>query len=329
VSNLSGSAPSFKSSAPTSYAANSEYSKDLITRGEQMKVMDLLDLDLGGGDNQTVMQHPPPSQQNYPQQRLEIIPDTLAGQLGQLQMDNTNRSYVSPKGIMLTAAAAKGMEIHGTFARRDGEMHLDITVFNKAMQPLTDFAVQFNKNTFGILPAAMLQVRSPLPPGQSADTSLPLMINAITHCEPCVPINQLQIALKNNVGVFFFHTPVPLHILLREDGLMSQSDFLPAYKDDKNDVALGTANGLKFADIAALRQKLSTNNVFCVAERQIEDRYYLYLSSKLMDGSAFMTEMQTQATQGAIISCTIQVKSMINGLADVFKQSLLDIVQSQ
>lgn len=41
---------------------------------------------------------------------------------------------------------AKGLEISGTFSRRQGHMYMDMTFTNKALQHMTDFAVQFNKN---------------------------------------------------------------------------------------------------------------------------------------------------------------------------------------
>jgi len=81
---------------------------------------------------------------------------------------------VLPKKVLLPASAAKGLEIHGTFARRGGKIFLEVTFTNRALQPMSDFAFQFNTNTFGITPVGALQVRSPLPPNQSADTALQL-----------------------------------------------------------------------------------------------------------------------------------------------------------
>ena len=41
---------------------------------------------------------------------------------------------------------AKGLEISGTFSRRQGHMYMDMSFTNKALQHMTDFAIQFNKN---------------------------------------------------------------------------------------------------------------------------------------------------------------------------------------
>lgn len=48
--------------------------------------------------------------------------------------------------IWLPAVKAKGLEISGTFSRRQGQMYMDMTFTNKALQHMTDFAIQFNKN---------------------------------------------------------------------------------------------------------------------------------------------------------------------------------------
>lgn len=40
----------------------------------------------------------------------------------------------------------KGLEISGTFARRAGVIQMEMTLTNKAMSVMTDFAIQFNRN---------------------------------------------------------------------------------------------------------------------------------------------------------------------------------------
>lgn len=43
---------------------------------------------------------------------------------------------------------AKGLEISGTFARRAGVIQMEMTLTNKAMSVMTDFAIQFNRNRY-------------------------------------------------------------------------------------------------------------------------------------------------------------------------------------
>lgn len=136
----------------------------------------------------------------------------------------------------------KGVEISGVFVRRNGQIALDLTIFNRALQNVGDFGLQINKNTFvqqsvaschqvcafnrwmdcdgaasfGILPAGHLNVRNPLPPNQSFDTTLSLTLNSLTHSQPCTPINNIQ--------VVYFEC---LHLLLGSFSLSAPPNSLP------------------------------------------------------------------------------------------------------
>ncbi|KAH3883522.1 hypothetical protein DPMN_007518 [Dreissena polymorpha] len=41
----------------------------------------------------------------------------------------------------------------------------------------------------------------------------------------------LQVAVKNNIDVFYLSTQVPLHVLFTEDGEMDKKVFLATWKD--------------------------------------------------------------------------------------------------
>merc|ERR1712107_793223 len=91
----------------------------------------------------------------------------------------------------------------------------DMTLANKAMQPMNGFGIQFNKNSFGLAPAQPLNVPS-IPPSQSVDISLPL--NTSGPIQKMDPLTNLQVAIKNNIDVFYFATIVPTHVYFGEDG---------------------------------------------------------------------------------------------------------------
>lgn len=98
-------------------------------------------------------------------------------------------------------------------------MYMDMTFTNKALQHMTDFAIQFNKNrwvarplsdshhlsaqlqafsrllpprcSFGMIPTSPLPIHTPLMPSQSIDASLP--INTIGPVMKMDPLNNLQV----------------------------------------------------------------------------------------------------------------------------------------
>ena len=119
--------------------------------------------------------------------------------------------YMAPKAVWLPAVKAKGLEISGIFTHRQGHVYMEMTFTSKALQHMTDFAIQFNSNRFGVIPSTPLAIPTPLVPNQSIDGSLPL--NTLGPFMKIVPLNNLQVAVKNNTDVFYFSCLVPLNVL--------------------------------------------------------------------------------------------------------------------
>ncbi|KAK0071314.1 hypothetical protein PV325_013137 [Microctonus aethiopoides] len=64
-------------------------------------------------------------------------------------------------------------------------------------KPMSGFAIQLNKNSFCLTPAAPLQVPAPLGPGASVEVSI---ISSTTGAvQRMDPIDNLQIAINNNI----------------------------------------------------------------------------------------------------------------------------------
>ncbi|KAI8910195.1 adaptin N terminal region-domain-containing protein [Gorgonomyces haynaldii] len=101
---------------------------------------------------------------------------------------------------LLSAETANGLSLKGSFAKRDG-LYLDLVFENKAQSVMNDFAIQFNVNTYGITPAQALVVPD-LVGGQKYETSL-LLANTGGK-QQMDPPNLIQIAIKNNLGVYYF-----------------------------------------------------------------------------------------------------------------------------
>lgn len=53
-----------------------------------------------------------------------------------------------------------------------------------------------------------------------------------------------QVAIKNDLDVFYFSTTIPLHVLFVEDGQMDKRVFLQAWKDipAQNEVQFNMSN---------------------------------------------------------------------------------------
>lgn len=63
---------------------------------------------------------------------------------------NIKNSFSKNWNISLLVTTRFLLIVVGTFSRRQGQIYMDMTFSNKAMQAMGDFAIQFNKNRYGI-----------------------------------------------------------------------------------------------------------------------------------------------------------------------------------
>ena len=207
---------------------------------------------------------------------------------------------------------------------------MDMSFSNRAMAPMTTFAIQLNKNSFGVQPAQPLQVRTPLQPNASVDTSLSLnTAGAVQKMEPLCNLqvlfftfnhsqtrNILQVAVKNDVDVLYFACVMPMHIFFADDGLMEKMTFLQSWQEiassNEKQYTIENTRGLR-ADAIIARLQVTTqflwtlsyshictqaNNVFPVAQRTVDGRNLLYHSVKFTNNLWLMAELNL-AEEGA------------------------------
>ncbi|KAH1011484.1 hypothetical protein HUJ04_000845 [Dendroctonus ponderosae] len=176
-----------------------------VIPNQESLIGDLLSMDLGG------TAAPPPVPAAAPTSNVDL----LGGGLDVL-------------ALWLPADKGKGLVIQGTFARRSGQIYMELNLTNKAMQAMVGFAIQFNKNSFGLSPSVPMNV-SALQPGQSLEYSLPL--GTTGPVQRMEPLTTLQVAIKNNVDVFYYACQIPIQILFIEDGTLDKRVFLTTWRD--------------------------------------------------------------------------------------------------
>ena len=234
-------------------------------------------------------------------------------------MPSTSTFFTPPKQVWLPAMRGKGLELSGTFTRRAGSIVMEMTFSNKAMSAMTGFAIQFNKNSFGLSAAQPLSVPSPLNPNQSVDVSLPLSNTG--QIQKMDPLTNLQVAIKNNVDVFYFSCIVPMNVYCTEDGAMDKRIFLSTWKEipPQNEAQFVIENVPLTAD--QLSEKLQKNNVFTIAKRNVDGQDMLYQSVKLTNGVWVLTELKIQPGNPTItlsLKCrTMDVAPAINQMYEV------------
>ncbi|KAJ1964008.1 hypothetical protein GGI12_001701 [Dipsacomyces acuminosporus] len=246
----------------------------------------------------------------------------IAGNFASAQANSQNAPYVPTQKVLLDAQQSQGLEILGTFARRNGQIQMEMSFNNKSGVSLSDFAIQFNKNSYGLVPGAPLNAGT-LMPMTSNQLSLPLVLGGPGM--PMNPLNNIQIAIKCTAGVFYFQTQFSMHILFEENGQCDQGLFLRMWRDIPENMQSShtTQQNLRFASMEDMRNKLNMNNVFTVAQRSVGQATHFYTSSKLCDGSFFYSEIKVANNfQAAIIT----TKSSNTQLIPLYQKAIHDIL---
>ena len=181
-----------------------------------------------------------------------------------------------------------------------------MTFSNKAMQPMNGFAMQMNKSSFGLIPAQQLNVPQ-VAPNSSVDVSVPLGTNG--PVQRMEPLNNLQVAVKNNIDVFYFATAVPMHVFFVEEGQMEKKIFLATWKDipSQNEVQFTIENVECNAD--GVSTKMGQNNVFTVAKRNLEGQDMVYQSIKFSNNIWALAELKIQPGNPNITVSTVSGSS--------------------
>ncbi|XP_048769031.2 AP-1 complex subunit beta-1-like isoform X2 [Ostrea edulis] len=133
-----------------------------VIPGVDSLIGDLLYMDLGEPSMQQQQMYPPQPTSQTPVQGgggIDLLSEGLdsllggpapagdsLGELGDIFGMPAIQSYVPPQEVWLPASKGKGMEVTGTFNRKQGNIIMELTFANKAMHPMTGIAIQFNKN---------------------------------------------------------------------------------------------------------------------------------------------------------------------------------------
>ncbi|KAJ3328139.1 AP-1 complex subunit beta-1 [Blyttiomyces sp. JEL0837] len=234
--------------------------------------------------------------------------------------------YVPIKSVMMTRDVGKGLEITGTFARRQGRILLELTLFNYSIQPLSNFAMLFNKNSFCLAPATPLQVPA-IYPNQSFETVVGIKTDGLQLTTAVV--NNLQIAIKCNAGILYFQTLVPLHILFTEEGSLEQETWLKLWREEipsSNESIHNFNLSRRYGNPEEIRDKLHRNNVFTIAQRTVEGNQHFFTAVKLTNGALFLSDLQLDSS---LYACTLSTKTPLTTAVGAYEAAVVAILNSE
>mmetsp|Transcript_26828 Transcript_26828/g.56646 ORF Transcript_26828/g.56646 Transcript_26828/m.56646 type:complete len:921 (-) Transcript_26828:229-2991(-) len=197
-----------------------------------------------------------------------------------------------------------GIELWAGFCQKNGAAQLVLDVRNVSSNvPVSNLAIQLNKNAFGLSPGNQQVVcNPPIPMGGSGKHSVelisnPNMIVQVPAGQPASP--QIQVAIKNMTTglVFYFAANFALEALFSAEGALERAAFIESWKsiDDKKEL-YGTVSDLPPAstDIDAVAAKFKNHRIFLIARRPVpnaEGQEVAYFSMKTTTGMVFMAEL--------------------------------------
>lgn len=243
-------------------------------RRRRRRALDLLDLD-GGGDpfGGSGGSAAPAATPKNP-----VLAPTQAGQGGQT-----------------------GFGVMAAMVREGGQVKLMLTFSNSSQVPLSGFAIQVNKNPFGLGPAAALQVPD-IAPGSSADSVL--LMNPGTLSSGTAPTNPLflQVAIKNSLDIFYFNVPFDLPVVLSESGALSREQFTQIWQG-VGEARQSTTNVNVERPLSAeeARSRLASANINFVGQGQVDaSTVLLYMSATASNGSQITAEVTVSSSNTSL-----------------------------
>jgi len=185
-----------------------------------------------------------------------------------------------------------GFGLSAALQRKGGGIHLELTLQNSTQVPIGGFAVQVNKNPFGLAPTVPLACPD-LAPGQSTEVSLAMTPgNLLSNTAPTNPLF-LQIAIKNSLDIFYFNVPFDLPSVLIENGGVPKDTFTQVWQrvgEGKQHQVTGSAASALTPD--GVKNALTTDNVTYVAQRVIDDdTTFVYLSATTTNNCVILAEV--------------------------------------
>ena len=161
----------------------------------------------------------------------------------------TSKLNVLPATAQAGAKKTSGLQIDASVGKLGTKRYMFLTITNKTSSVLSQFAIQFNKNSFGLAPSSSsLNVGNGgvLNPNMAVEVSVPLEANKLNSGQP--PSGQslsIQVAVKTSIDIFYFTVPFDLHAVLEgphADGIVDSDDFAETWEALKSSQIVSSAS---------------------------------------------------------------------------------------
>lgn len=235
-----------------------------------------------------------------------------------------------------TPEKSGGIELWAGFRQVNGAVKLELDIRNISSNvPISNLAIQLNKNAFGFSPAnQQIICNPPIPMGGSGKQTVelvnnPNMLVQVPAGQPASP--QIQVAVKNMATglVFYFAANFAFEALFSADGTLERTAFIESWKSINDDKELfSTVSDLPptSTDIDQVAAKFKAYNIFLIARRPVpnaEGQEVAYFSMKTTTGMIFMAELTFKQGVNAAKVCLKTENIAYGAQAKVALETLL------
>jgi len=256
--------------------------------------------------------------------------------MGGLSMQDTPSAPEAQLKQVCSADKSGGFDIFAGFRQTNGNIIMDIEFNNVSSgTPLSNLAIQLNKNAFGLSPVnQQIVCNPPVAQGSSGRNSVeltitPNMLAPAPTGQPASP--QVQVAIKNMASgnVFYFAADFSVEALFSPEGALDRSAFIEAWKSiDDTQELYGTVSDLppSSTDIDQVQAKFKPYNIFFIARRPVpnaEGQEVVYFSMRTVSGMDFMAELTFKQGVNACKVCLKTENTSYGGLAKAVLEKLL------
>jgi AP-1 complex subunit beta-1 len=227
----------------------------------------------------------------------------------------------TPMDLWLSGDRGKGLEIRGAFVHKGIEFEFR----NTSDVSMLGFAIQFNKNMYGVLPAQPLRVPEPLMSGQRVSVTLPITVLA-SMVVPTAKTTNLQVAVKNNFGIQMFQCPFSPSCVLEDDGKVEGAEFIGLWGSLSDDFqAMGPLSLAADTDADYIKAVCEEKRLAFITERKIEGKRALFFSGKApVDGDVLLVQLSLCDKDGSRMIARCHTIGYAKGMCDELKRYFVE-----
>lgn len=215
-----------------------------------------------------------------------------------------------------------GLEVKGSFQRANDKLVLELVFRNATtFESISDFALKFNKNSFGLQPADAFPEFT-LEAGETRKVTIDIAVNENnSNKAPGTPIT-IDCALRTTLGIFVFQIPIMLSVLLvKQSTMLNIKEMRELWKqiETQDNMYYELQNlSMSLTSPQAIKERLLDNNIIFLEDgRNSKGSPCLFFSAKTSNNLNVVIQLTFENGE-----CTLCVKSKVSALIPLTQQAV-------